>query len=356
MRTLGLATCLAVLVAGCAGSAGGRADAAERVPDTTRLADAGADSGAADRVPDTTRVGDSDADPRAADGVPETTRVEDSGVAPADADRAPETTRVADSGADSGASALADVAARPDAPLSADGALDAAPDAPGPPPPAGVWRCVASGWAAETTVRTMEGRTQFECGWFHCGDMSHTQPTTWVDIVGGLSMSCEDHSSSFFGPEGGEWDGCSGEHGDGPHQESRGAQPIEGLDQGSSIWPRYWVALAGDHAPAGLAALLDDHAEALAGPFATVYDLDGCLIRQLVGTVYYGDLSVVSRRVEGDPSRPDRSRTLAWSIEGASDGLRCSDVEGDCTNVVCSDLRVWSTFRCAWVPDADSER
>ena len=48
----------------------------------------------------------------------------------------------------------------------------------------GYWQCGRSGWWAATTYRSMTGGTRFECGSGICGDKSHTQPTSWVDIAG----------------------------------------------------------------------------------------------------------------------------------------------------------------------------
>ena len=331
------------LVGGACGSVSDAASAMDA--DTGRAADARA-------VPDPTDGSDATTGDPFDDTATPRDGVEDVSPVPVDADRdatevgAVDAARDAvDGDADVGTDAADD---GPDGQEDtvADVLSDAAADA--PPVPAGAWRCAVSDWSAETTVRTMEGDTQFECGWFRCGDASHSQPTTWVDIVGGLSQSCEDHSSSFYGPEEGEWNGCSAEYGAVTHQESRGPQPIEGLDQASDVWPTYWRDLASLHAPDTLAARLDDHREPLANPFATVYDLDFCWIRQLIGTIYYGDVPVVSRRASGDPLRPDLAPEVVWTLDGESEGVHCSQIEDDCTNVVCSDLRVHATFVCTW--------
>jgi hypothetical protein len=60
----------------------------------------------------------------------------------------------------------------------------------------GLWECCRGPWSAYTTYRSMEGLTSFECGGI-CGGDSHTQPTSWMDITGGISQSQEDHSDSF---------------------------------------------------------------------------------------------------------------------------------------------------------------
>ena len=83
------------------------------------------------------------------------------------------------------------------------------------------WRCYRT-VAAHTEHRAFTQHTGFECGasfylppfgWppipGHCGDMSHTPGATFVDWVGGVSESCDDHDEGFMGPYNREWHGCS---------------------------------------------------------------------------------------------------------------------------------------------------
>lgn len=223
-------------------------------------------------------------------------------------------------------------------------AEDASPDADLPP---GHWRCEQAPWSAETTRREMRGPTRFECGGLRCGDLSHSQPSSWVDIVGGLSDSCEDHSPSFYGPDDGEWNGCLDAA---DAQVSVGPQPIDGLDLDASFWPRPWDELAGPIATDALRAALEGRQDHLRDPFATVYDLDFCAFKQLIGTITWGEVPVVAHLRDGDPDDP---RTRGWArfaIEGEAP-LACSALEGDCTNVVCADLRVRTEVTCVWAPE-----
>src|SRR5687768_16118164 len=100
---------------------------------------------------------------------------------------------------------------------------------------AGHWECTVGFWKAGTAYRRMEGPTRFECG--TCGDNSHSRPTSWVDIVGGLSHTCEDHSSSFYGPYNGEWNGCTRDYGGPAIQESFGDREIMGFTWGGPQLP-----------------------------------------------------------------------------------------------------------------------
>ena len=220
------------------------------------------------------------------------------------------------------------------------------------------WLCSNRGWEAHTTERNMQGLTRFECkGSLSpfpglCGDWSHTAPETWVDIVGGLSRTCDDHSSSFDGPLGGEWNGCTLFHPDPAvpsrfFQESRGPQRVESVDQSWDRWPAKWPrrALFPVRDVSFLAGV-----DGMRDPFATVYDLDGCLIKQAIGTVHWGNFPVTSHLFAGDPTSPEPGFALFF-LAGDS-GVRCSTPENSCQNVVCADVHVNSNYRCFWVePD-----
>jgi hypothetical protein len=200
--------------------------------------------------------------------------------------------------------------------------------------------------------------TRIECGGSFlgipgiCGDTSHSQGPTWVDIVGGLSQSCEDHSTSFYGPLAGEWNGCTS-----AYQQSIGYQAITGLRQSAPWWPF----------PGGVKDVWDDgfcHDPFLgpedplyawffqtsptftvSGAYATVYDLDFCINKQKMGTIYWPDFTVTAEVVT------DEREYKVTHITG-SVGTACAVPETSCTNdSLCSDLLVQAVQTCTWFWD-----
>jgi len=206
----------------------------------------------------------------------------------------------------------------------------------------GYWTCNRTWWA-QTNTRTMKGPTHFECGPGSCGDASHTQPTTWVDIAGGVSQSCEDHSESFYGPYSGEWSGCSAFN-----QTSTGARAIAGVNQSWDRWPTLWRN--GRYDGCSMASLVTSGT--VRDPFATVYDLDYCSFKQLIGTIYWGDMPVTARVASGSTSPTSCTSTggtgqFKLLIEG-SKGNTCSGLANSCASVVCADLKVTGQLDCTW--------
>lgn len=210
----------------------------------------------------------------------------------------------------------------------------------------GYWVCTRT-WDAGTSFRSMSG-TEIECGGFHCGDVSHSQPNTWIDIVGGLSQSCEDTSTSFYGPINGQWNGCSSFY-----QESTGYRQITGINQKASFWPF----------PGGVRDVWDDGfcydpfedppsppyvwysgpaTFNVTGAFASVYDLDTCTPKQLMGTIYWPSFTVTSEIVQDQPTYK-----IAHVSGGA--GVACSAPVSSCENdSLCADLVVRSVQQCSW--------
>lgn len=207
---------------------------------------------------------------------------------------------------------------------------------------AGHWECSTGYWKAGTTYRRMEGPTRFECG--TCGDNSHSRPTSWVDIAGGLSQTCEDHSGSFAGPYSGEWNGCTRDYGGPAIQESFGNQEIQGLTWGNFPqlpWYPGWFSDGYLEQITGTTVWMDPS-------FASVYDLDTCWMKDIIGTIYYSGFPVTYRLLSGDPSHANGSWSVTWEIIGST-GVHCSDVEPACTsNRVCSDLYVSNYYTCSW--------
>ena len=219
----------------------------------------------------------------------------------------------------------------------------------------GSWTCTTYGWGAGTTFRSMQG-TRFECGGGIplvipgiCGDTSHSQPESWVDIAGGLSQSCDDHSSSFFGPLSGQWDGCN------PYalQVSSGYQTVESVNNASAWWPfpggvqDVWSdgfcenPLLGP-SPPPYVWFTQPANFTVSGVFATVYDLDTCIDKQLIGSVYWADFTVVATVVTDTPTYKVTQATGQAPVA-------CAVQENECTNdVLCSDLAVNTTQVCEW--------
>lgn len=220
----------------------------------------------------------------------------------------------------------------------------------------GYWRCTLTGWGAGTSFRSMQG-TQIECGGGlpqlgipgYCGDMSHTQDETWVDIVGGLSQTCEDHSTSFFGPLAGEWHGCSG-----AYQESTGYQAITGINSSASFWPfqggrqdiwddGYCYPVGEEVAPPPYVWYRGPATFYVGGAFATVYDLDFCAFKQLMGTIYWPTFAVTSQLLT------DTETYKVARVAGGA-GVACAGPPGtSCENTgLCADLAVTIQQECTW--------
>jgi hypothetical protein len=210
----------------------------------------------------------------------------------------------------------------------------------------GYWDCRRYGWWAGTTHRSMNGATKFECGGL-CNDASHTQPESWVDISGGISNKCDDHSDSFYGPIAGEWNGCT-VFGGPSSQASSGLRTIESVDQGWDRWPSAWYS---GHYYMDDMSFYNDYTASMNHPFASIYDLDMCFHKDIFGTIYYPNFPVTSRLKSGDPSDPYYGYAR-WDINGAT-GTSCSTVSSWCENQVCSDLHVASSFECFYVEECD---
>jgi uncharacterized protein (TIGR03437 family) len=196
--------------------------------------------------------------------------------------------------------------------------------------------------------------TRFECGGGICGDTSHTRPDSWVDIAGGISQSCEDHSLSFKGWRGdddAEWNGCTWQY-----QESVGWAPMDGVNQGARWWPT----------PGGVRDVWDEDLciDSLGGPdpkyppyvwyswpswsatisgiFGSVYDLDFCISKQLIGTIYWPDFDISANVVVDSP---EYKRV---EIRGSAPKA-CSSPESSCeADAVCADLVVLGAQECQW--------
>jgi hypothetical protein len=198
--------------------------------------------------------------------------------------------------------------------------------------------------------------TEIECGggipWLgipgHCGDTSHSQPTTWIDIAGGISQTCEDHSTSFYGPYNGEWNGCTSFY-----QQSTGYQGIPGVNQQASFWPfvggvrdimddGYCYDPFEDPPPPPYVWYYGPATFTVSGAFASVYDLDYCINKQLMGTIYWPSFQVTSQVVEDQPEYKVAHVT-------GSVGTACATPQSSCENdTLCADLQVNSIQVCYW--------
>jgi len=206
----------------------------------------------------------------------------------------------------------------------------------------GYWNCSRT-WNAQTTTRSMIGPTHFECTFATCGDTSHSQPETWVDIVGGISQTCQDHSESFYGPYSGEWSGCS------PfNQSSTGTRRIDGVNQSWDRWPTLWRS--GRYDGCSMSSLVTS--DYVRGAFATIYDLDGCINKQLVGTINWGDVQVTARLINGwtsPTSCTSTSSTGNFTLQmTGSRGNTCGGTSTSCNNPVCADLQLFGNLTCNW--------
>jgi len=215
----------------------------------------------------------------------------------------------------------------------------------------GHWLCTRDPWAAATTQRKMLGLTRLECGWFNCSDTSHTRPTSWVDISGGISRLCDDHSDSFYGPEAGEWNMCTANYGGNTNQVSTGRRAIERVDQNWDRWPYRWRSKNTEFTQASICNEIGGSG-AMVNPFATIYDLDKCWDKQRAGTIYWPNFNLTATLISGDCNAADGlSATYAEFKIFGSTGLTCSTKETACENQVCADLEVSSRVRCTWYPE-----
>ncbi|MEZ4362658.1 MAG: hypothetical protein R3B48_20875 [Kofleriaceae bacterium] len=227
---------------------------------------------------------------------------------------------------------------------------------------AGYWDCRRS-YGAFTTERKMLGDTKFEClgsafgGPGICGDKSHGSPGTWVDIVGGISQTCDDHSDSFYGyftdgdsapiGPGGEWNGCTIRYG-APYttspQVSYGARGIAGINQGWDRWPDAWWS--GYYMISGCPQA--NWSSAMRGPFASIYDLDTCSFKSIVGTIYWPNFQVSSQLAQQYDCDGSYGY-VSYDLIGDT-GTSCSSPANWCESTVCADLHIRGRFECFFVP------
>lgn len=169
------------------------------------------------------------------------------------------------------------------------------------------WNCVTY-WSAYTTERTMLG-TRAECA---CGIPFHTCRESWVDIAGGVSQACDNHSRSFKGWTGAEcktggglceWNMCD----EWNLQQSLSLEWIDSVNQNWNRFPTVWGC------PPPAVVYMND-------PWFTVYDLDGCINKQLVGSLYFADFPLYATKVSGDCSDP--YSTVIYRLTGG-DQVHC---------------------------------
>lgn len=215
-----------------------------------------------------------------------------------------------------------------------------------PGPAEAGWSCSMT-WSAYTTERAMTG-TFIECA---CGIPFHTCGESWVDIVGGVSQTCDNHSRTFKGWTGGscetggglcEWDMCD----PGVPQESNSLEWIESVDQGWDRFPSVWGC------PPPSTTYMND-------PFFSVYDLDGCSIKQLAGSIYYSDFALQRTLVSGDCSNPGSVVHYRYS---GGDGVRCCGGDPVVRNSVdwhwdaqCSASGGYQCRAASWPPDCSCD-
>lgn len=216
----------------------------------------------------------------------------------------------------------------------------------------GSWSCRA-GWSAWNTQRAIKGPTDFECV---CGVPFHSCGPSTVDISGGLSQQCNDNPESFFGPlSDGEWNGCKSAQTD---QYSFGMHRIDGINQGWDRWPQTWASR--NYGEVDLSYLT--RTDYMQQPFASIYDLDRCINKQHINTLYWPNFPVTATLVSGDPAAAKKDRysyaTVVWALRGSTPFL-CSDQDGILADAnefgskrspVCSDLIVEGTYTCNYTP------
>jgi hypothetical protein len=164
------------------------------------------------------------------------------------------------------------------------------------------WEC-SVWWSAFTGDRVMQG-THEECGpwcwWPHsCGE-------SWVDIVGGVSQVCDDNDQTFrgwTGDQSSEWEMCDPYS----YQESQSERQVASVNQWWDRFPFLWGCPLPDTVW-------------MNAPFFTVYDLDRCSNKQLLGTINFSNFPLQVSLVHGDCSDPNS--TVRYRLEGA-DQRRC---------------------------------
>jgi hypothetical protein len=214
-----------------------------------------------------------------------------------------------------------------------------------PPPSHAIvrWSCTKGPWRAYTNRREMRGTTRFECGWGECGDLSHSQPSSWVDIVGGLSQSCEDKSDSFRGQYG-EWNGCLTWTGT---QVATGRYRIEGIAQYQGFWPTSFEFIGFLASVTDIQDPIESRVDYVNGAWASVYDLDFCFHVSIIGSIYYPTFPVRATLSGGNPDASSGSEWAEFTSRGST-GLACSIKRSSCETVVCSDLDVEATLFCEY--------
>jgi hypothetical protein len=212
------------------------------------------------------------------------------------------------------------------------------------------WREVA----AHTHYRSIEQFTGFECNdgfspWAgHCGDRGHTPGNlTWMDWTGGLSESCDDHDHGFYGPNQGEWHGCTMDYSvweSWRQQVSTGSRWVGGVNRWWSAWQA--ELYEGDHSADQIASL-GNRTIYMIDASGRLSDLDGCWIQQHIGTVNWGSFPLWSYIYYGDPYNLVPGATVGVQADGHA-GTSCSPEGSMCNPQFCSDLQVGITLHCAY--------
>jgi hypothetical protein len=222
------------------------------------------------------------------------------------------------------------------------------------PATAGQWRCYRD-VAAFTEHRAFTQHTGFECGGIlfpftpwpvypgHCGDWSHTPGATYVDWIGGVSESCNDHDEGFMGPYDREWHGCSINSGlfqFSALQRSDSLRWIGGVNPYWSAWPS--ELYEGFYEDYQLAAL-DGATVYMRDASGQVGDLDTCSHIQELNWVNWGSFPLGVFIASGDPYNP--SGLLDLRAGGRGD-YSCSPQGDMCRPQYCSDLIVNVFLTC----------
>jgi hypothetical protein len=84
------------------------------------------------------------------------------------------------------------------------------------------------------------------------------------------------------------------------------------------------------------------------GPFASVYDLETCADKSIIGTIYWPDFSIFGNPVH-EYDCYGTGGYVRYDLSGGT-GLSCSTPASWCESTVCSDLQVNGTFECFFVP------
>lgn len=217
------------------------------------------------------------------------------------------------------------------------------------------WRCYRN-MAAFTEHRAITQLTGFECGagfyappfgipaWpGHCGDWSHTPGATFMDWVGGVSESCDDHDEGFMGPYDREWHGCSI---DSPFfqfnalQRSDSLRWIGGVNRNWWAWP--WELYDGFYSDDQLASL-NGATVHMRDAWGLLADLDTCSHRQELSWLQWGSFPVGAFIASGDPYNP---YTRVEIHAGGRGDYNCSPPGDMCRPQYCSDLIVNIFLSC----------